>query len=290
MPISARQLVKDINHLVTLPDLCLRMDQVLNDARSSAMDIANIVSQDPALTARILRIANSPYYGFPSKIDSVSRAITVIGTQDLYQLVLATSVIDVVDQTRIERDMLETFWRHSLMTGLVARDLARKCDTPVLQVERMFVAGLLHDIGSIVMALRIPELSKVMMRCADKLEMTISQAEQNVFDLDHGMVGAELMANWNLPEMLQQCARHHHEPEDANSHSLEVAIVHLANWACMSNEYSRFDFFYEEPISAHAMQLTGIDQRKIEHSLELAKVEFGAISQSFLQNSGRKTA
>ena len=290
MPVSARQLVKDISHLVSLPDVCVRMNEVLESPVSSAMDIAEIISHDPSLTARVLKIANSSYYAFPSQIETLSRAITVIGTQDLYQLVLATSVIDSVQTVGVDQSVMDKFWRHSLMTGLIARDLARKAVTPVMQVERVFVAGLLHDIGSIVMAVRIPELTKVMLRCADQLEMSISQAERNVFDLDHGEVGAELMASWNLPEIFQNTARHHHEPELTSANHLEVSLIHIANWAAITAEYSRFDFFYDEPLSGFALQKTGIDQKMIKMSVELARQELTNIIASFLPANKRKAS
>jgi len=290
MPVSARQLVKDISHLVSLPDVCLHIGQVLEDPNSSAMDMADLVSRDPALTARLLKIANSPYFGFPSKIDTLSRAITIIGTQDLYQLVLATAAIDSIENTELDAGMLEKFWQHSLMTGLISRDLARKSTTPVMHVERMFVAGLLHDIGSLVMAIRIPELSKVMLRCADKLDMSISQAERNIFDLDHGEVGAELMANWQLPGMMQDTARFHHEPELSNNHQLEISLVHMANWASMTATYSRFDFDYDEPLSDFAMNMTGIGFEEVKQAINIARKEFLMIERSFFSREVSRKA
>lgn len=229
MPISARELVKGLSELVSLPDVCVRVNEMTEGTEFSAVEIAQVISQDPGLAAQILRIANSPYYGFPARIDTISRAVTIIGNRELRDLVLATSVINTF--SLVEDDLLDltSYWSHCLHVGVMARQLGARTRLRVLHGERLFVAGLLHDIGRLVMALRIPELVKVMLNRARNDKTKLHLAEREVFDLDHGQVGAELMRLWSFPNSLQAVARFHHEPQRAQEYRHEVALVHIAN-------------------------------------------------------------
>ena len=141
-------LLDDVEGLVSPPDVCLRLFELIHAPTTGAKDIAAVVGVDPNLTTRLLRIANSSFYNFSRKIDTISRAVTVIGTAELYQLVLSVSAVKTFANIPNELVKMETFWRHSVYTGLLARALAIRAN--VLHPERLFVSGLMHDIGSLV--------------------------------------------------------------------------------------------------------------------------------------------
>ena len=119
MSITPEELVKNVGELVSLPDVCIRVNQMVDDPNASAVAFGEVISQDPGLTARLLRIANSAFYGFSQEIDTVSRAVTIIGLGKLRDLVLATSTVDVFDKIPNELLTMENFWRHSLSCALI---------------------------------------------------------------------------------------------------------------------------------------------------------------------------
>ena len=136
----------------------MRAIDLINDPDASAAEIGDVISEDPALTARLLKIVNSAFYGFPSRIETVSRAITIVGTLELLDLILAASVVKAFSGIPSELVDMDQFWEHSLYTGVTARVLAGRHRAP--DTERYFVAGLLHDIGALVLYRQLPRQSR----------------------------------------------------------------------------------------------------------------------------------
>ncbi len=227
MSLSAKDLVNDTLELVSLPSAVMRAMELLNHPDSSASDIGEIIAEDPALTTRLLKIVNSAFYGFPSRIDTVSRAITIVGTLELTDLVVGSSAIDVFAKLPDPLVNLQSFWEHSLYTGIVARLLSRHLRAP--NTERCFIMGLLHDIGSLVMYQQQPELSRRALEAARDKSLPLPSAERDIFGFDHGEVGAQLMRCWNLPAGFLETARYHHQPSAAECYRLETATIHLAD-------------------------------------------------------------
>ena len=194
---APKQLIENSVELTSLPAVVMQAMELLNQQRTSASDIGNVIAEDPALTARLLKIVNSAFYGFPTRIETISRAITIVGTRELTDLILGTSAIEVFEKIPNNLVNMETFWAHSLYTGVVSRILARRIHAP--NTERYFVMGLLHDIGSLVLYRQQPELSRQALEMAIDESLPLHVSEQRVFDFDHADVGAELMRAWNLP-------------------------------------------------------------------------------------------
>jgi putative nucleotidyltransferase with HDIG domain len=226
---SASDLVKDIGGLITLPDVYLRITRLIDDPNSSAADIAKAVNQDPSFTIRLLRVANSALYRFPSAVDTVAKAVSVIGTSQVRNLALSMSVASSFDGMLNELVSMPNFWRHSLYCALISRHLARqagRCDR-----DALFTAGLLHDIGELVIFNRLPEQAKesLLLVLDSQDELPIHAAEHQVIGFDHSAVGGELARQWNLPPLLEECIAHHHEIAGARQHPREVALVHIGN-------------------------------------------------------------
>jgi HD-like signal output (HDOD) protein len=151
---SPQDVINSNINLVSLPAIICKVNDLLNNPASSAADIAELISQEPALTARLLKIVNSPFYNFPSKIETVSMAVTVLGTRQLRDLIIATTLIKHFNRQKTAKYDIETFWCHSITTGLAARAIA--LDRKIPNSERLFICGLLHDIGKMIMSLQLP--------------------------------------------------------------------------------------------------------------------------------------
>lgn len=227
MGVTYRDLVTGSIKLVSVPELYVRINEAVENPGASAAEIGKIISQDPALTAHLLRIANSPLYGYSTKIDTISRAIMVIGTRGLRDLVLAASAVDVFAKIPSEVLSIASFWRHSIYSAVIARILANKCN--VLHSERLFVAGLLHDIGRLLIFYKLPEMAREALYQARSLNQMPCQAERDVMGFDHAEVGGEILRTWHLPESIAEAITHHHNPDGTIGYRLEAAIIHLAN-------------------------------------------------------------
>jgi HD-like signal output (HDOD) protein len=203
----------------------------MEDPNHDARQLGDVISHDPSLTARILRIVNSAYYGLAVKIELVSRAVSVIGEEDLRNLVLATSAVDTFKRIPNQLVDIDLFWRHSIHTGIVARLLSRHCN--ILHGERLFVAGLLHDIGKLILYFKEADLSQdVLLRAAETDGMAF-RAEQDIIGFTHADVGGALISNWQLADTLTDVTTYHHAPLQAKKYPTETAIVHIAD--CVVN-------------------------------------------------------
>ena len=220
-------LLKDVRGLSSPPTVYTHLTEAMQNTRSSIVDIARIISNDQVLTARLLKLANSPVYGFPSKIETISEAISILGTQQICDLVLATSVMQRFHGIPRELTDMESFWCHSVSCGLAARILATYKREP--NVERFFVAGVLHDIGRLIMYTALPrESSELLRRCREAGHL-VYDLEEQLLGFEHGIVGSDLLKEWCLPDSLQEMVRFHHRPLCAGRFPVETAIVHVAD-------------------------------------------------------------
>lgn len=223
---TADSLVSSVSTLVSPPDICIKMTELLQSPDCSVQDLGEVVLRDPNLTARLLRLVNSAAVGLRVKVDTVSRAITMIGTRELYNMVLSISAVRTFKNLPSPLVNMDIFWRHSIYTGLLARLLAKRCG--VLHPERLFIGGLLHDVGSLVLYRTLPEVSTELLLTAQGDELTLSHAEADVLGFTHAELGARLLAAWRLPTTLVEAVGHHHDPAGATEAPLEAAIVHIA--------------------------------------------------------------
>lgn len=222
----ARDLVTDNVQLLSLPEVCLRIQQLAEDPQADMTEFGQLVIQDPALTTRLLKLVNSAYYGFPGRIDTVSRAVNLVGIAELRNLTLAMAAMEVFGGLENERFDMLGFWRHSVYCALVARFLARHAR--VLHAERLFIAGLLHDVGRLLIFGLLPEAAlRILQRVADG--EAPGAAERAELGFDHAAVGYELLSLWRLPDALRNAVAAHHRPETADTARLEAALVHIAD-------------------------------------------------------------
>jgi putative nucleotidyltransferase with HDIG domain len=269
-------LLDDVEGLVSPPDVCLRLFELIHAPSSGAADIAAVVSVDPNLTARLLRMANSSFYNFSRKIDTVSRAVTVIGSTELYQLVLSISAVKTFAHIPNELVKMETFWRHSVYTGLLARALAIRAN--VLHPERLFVAGLMHDLGSLVLYHQRPDAMRDILLVADGDEEVLYQSELDRFQFSHASVAGHMMEQWQLPEALIDAIKWHHQPERAHVASIEAHILYLANHLVNESEQGNFmgSPRADIQISQTLLEIVGLKEDELFFAFEEAAEQFPA--------------
>ena len=222
-------LAAGVRDLVTLPDVAMRIARMVDDPKASATDIGREISNDAALTARLLRIANSAAYGQNRKIATVSRAIALLGVRQVRDLTVGLTAVRAFDGISNELVTMEVFWRHSVLCAVAASQIAARRDAA--RTESPFVAGLLHDIGQLILYSRVPDAAReTLLMTADAADdLGLYLCERAVLTFDHGAVGASLAQNWGLPESLLECIEFHHEPHRARSFAADVATVHIAN-------------------------------------------------------------
>lgn len=252
-------LAADIKDLVTLPEVALRIAGMVDDPNSSAADIGREISHDAALTARILRIANSPAFGQHGKIATISRAITVLGVRQVRDLTVGLTAVRSFDGIGNELVTMASFWRHSVLCAVAAGQIAGRRER--VRDDTSFVAGLLHDIGQLVLFSRAsaPARQALLMSIDSADDRGLYLCEREVIGFDHGAVGAALARNWAMPLSLQECIEFHHEPERAQSHPIEVATVHIANSVAVLAEIGSCDLGDAPAISAAALRSVKLD-------------------------------
>lgn len=225
--LSVSLLISKVKEIVSLPDIYQKLMEVIDNPLSSAADVADVIGCDPGLTARLLRIVNSAFYSFPSKIDTVSRGVTILGTKELCDLALATSVINMFDGALDGLVDMNLFWHHSMGCGIFARKLALLRHEP--NAERFFVMGVLHDIGRLILLSHAPEIIRTAIMRASRSRNTLYVTEKQLLNFTHADVGAALLNAWKLPASHQEAVAFHHKPSKSRRFKLEASIIHVAD-------------------------------------------------------------
>ncbi len=243
---TSQMLAEKVSTLFALPDVVLRINELLNEDNTSNADLEDVILHDPALTAQLLKLVNSAFFGFPGKIDTISRAVSMIGHQELRNLVLATTVTESFKDIPEHLVDMNTFWYHSVTSGALARLLAQKYNR--LNCERFFIAGLLHSIGMLIFFIEYPQQSAQILNLKSQGQKSMVEVERDTFGFTHAELGAELLKQWKLPESIWEMIANQLEPLQAK-HSIEDAcILHIAaNIADNIEPCAKIDSEIEEP-------------------------------------------
>jgi HD-like signal output (HDOD) protein len=223
---TIEELVDDSQALISLPEVYLRLRQVMDAPDSSMDDVAKVIALDPALTARLLRIANSALYNFPSQIETLSRAVNILGLRQVHDLVLATSVAQAFAGLPNDLMDMKTFWYRSIYRGFLARELGKALG--VRDTEGLFIRGLLLDLGHLVLYQRFPEACRTALAEGGDDLTALLERETALIGCDAISLGAELMRRWQLPAGMIATFDHLMQPAAAGDQAVTVAIVQLA--------------------------------------------------------------
>lgn len=252
------RILRKVNEIPPLPMVVVKAIKTLDDPKSSSSDVAKIVSQDEGLTAKILKLANSAYYGFPRSIGTLSEAITVLGYNTVKSLIYAAAahghMSGELQGYALDRGEL---WRHSLGVAIVCREIAKK--VKYKDIEQAFVAGLLHDIGKIVLNQFVRFGFTLILKKVETEKVPFHEAEREILGFDHTDIGSKIAERWNLPLELVDAIANHHSPEKAAVSPKLTSIVHVADAVCLMLGWGIGADGLLYPLSEFALQTLGID-------------------------------
>jgi len=279
---TPQQLAASITQLTSFSDVAWRLDEILADDNSSAADIGDLIEQDPALTAKLIRIANSALFNPGVPVDSIRDAITRLGTKQIRDITVGVCTTDAFDGIPNVLVSPEDFWKHSLGCAIAAQLLAGRSRT--VGSDSAFTAGLLHDIGQLVMLSTCPERSRQALLLS--LDMSDGRctylAERQVFGFDHTTVGAALASQWEFPDNLRHCIEWHHTPFECDETSNLTLLIHIANSVAVLAELDSVNMEDAPPIDGRALERLQIDQEIIPEVVTETRESLADLLRAFL--------
>ncbi len=263
-----RQRILEHGRLLTLPEVYLRLQQVLSRDDFSMQEVSEVIQYDPAITTRLLNLVRSAYLGLGPRIDTISHAVNYLGAQSIHDLVLTTVLADRFGDIRNEQFNLQDFWLRSLRTALFTRALAQRALAD--QAERLFVAGLIHDLGYLMMQQAIPEMLDAPQSLP--LEQRL-EAERQRLGFDSHEVSLDLFENWQLPDSLVRVIAARRNPAEAGDSAQSAALLALASHLAdsVASDVDAGDLPVEEDIR----ELAGLGEDEPAEAIAEAEQELG---------------
>lgn len=271
---TPEQLALEVENLFSLPEVYFKVKKTIDHPASTVNDVADIVIQDPNISARILRMVNSAFFGFATDIESISRAINIMGMAQLHDLVLTISATKTFRGINSDLINMKDFWLHSIYCAAIAKLLARKCN--IVDSERLFVAGILHDIGHLVIYTELSSQAKEILEKAKREQIPLAQLEKHTLGFNYAEIGGALLKLWKLPDSLCQTVQKHTKIEPDEQFALDAAIIHIANIMVLQEEADKTGFKVPEfdPLS---LQLTSLSDEDLTPIKIEAKQNMAAI-------------
>ena len=287
------KIINDHKELTSLPQTLTEVLRILKDENSNANELANVISRDPALTAKMLRIVNSPFYGAGREITTISQSVMTLGTRAVTALTLSTSIYDMTQDWDTSIDRVK-FWRHSLEVAVAARSIAEIINYP--KVEEAFISGILHDIGLLVLEKSFPDKFNSIWNQADSGEHLI-ELEENSWSTNHARIGQFLLEQWKIPSVITESIGQHHNlfPPIADEGSLLPQIVALANkiakFSILNTNNGSADFVQQKNIIQSNLKISSEKMKELEESLmsqvvneaAFLEIEIGSTSEILLE-------
>ena len=256
------------------------IEKLLESPECSLVTIGEAIEKEPDLTARLLRLANSSFYGFSSRLSTVTEAISLIGIQQVQDLILASSIISQFSGVEDEFVSMESFWQHSLACGTCSRLLAMEKRLP--KADKFFVAGLLHDMGRLVLYSRAPQEAKEVFSLYQKEHVLLYEAEKRVLGFDHQQIAGAVLQLWKFPNNLIQAVSFHHQPEAAENARQEASVVHLADHLVNALQLGSSGERNVPPLSMRAWEILGLPTTSLPSIVSAMDAQLGAVQEVFL--------
>lgn len=261
--ITLDEIVNQVNDLPALPHVVGKIIQLTEDPDATAQDINKVLNQDQGMTAKVLRLANSAFYGFPRRISSVTDATIFLGFKTVRGIVMAASVSDLLSKEMEGYTLAQgELWRHSQSVAMASRFVAQHAK--VTGVDAAYTAGLLHDIGKVILNTYMKEAYHEVIEKVANDDIPFMQAEEIVLGFNHAQVGARVAEKWNLPEDLVEAIAYHHQPEQAAKNQKLTAIVHISDAVCLMMGIGIGIDGMLYPLSSEALQLLDLDELAID--------------------------
>ncbi|ENO77627.1 HDOD domain-containing protein [Thauera sp. 63] len=283
---SAQELVSQIEALTSLPTVYERVREQLESPDGSVFEVARLVSADPALTARLLRLVNSAMYGYRGEIDNVVRAVQILGLQQVHDLVLAMSLHAVFAGIRPAQLDMNRFWRESVLCALASHAIAQR--TGAVAAERSFVMGLLADIGHLVLFQTAPELAAEARTIAGQGGEPLHHVERRVVGCDFAEVGATLMDQWRVPRAFAEAIGAQTLPRLGGEHAADAAALNLASHIVAADRLGESSEQVGARIDQTVWDLLGLDAECIAAVREEAELNLAAYLSLFFPSAPRQ--
>ena len=274
------ELVTEVDKLVSLPDIYYRLEDAIIDPTTTTERIADLLRSDPDLCARMLRMANSAFYSFPTKIETIERAVSTIGLRQIRELVLVTSVIKAFEGIPPGTVNMNTFWEHSVAVGIMARELGQH--TAVPNADAFYIPGLLHDIGRLVMYLKLPGLMHELLEQRALLGQMMYGLERDRLEYSHAEIGGRLLELWKVPQSIWEPVATHHDPRQGGEYALAASAVHIADAWVNTHRIGSSGGGFELQIDPDAMQRIGVDVDELDRIGALACEQIHAVVRQFM--------
>lgn len=240
---KVKTVVSNIRNLPTPPIVFHQIEKVINDPGVSAVKVASILAEDPAMSAKVLRLTNSAFYGLAREIESVKQAVVIVGFEAIKNLVLSASVLDMFKGKNIDEAYQEVYWRHSLSTAVACRLLASRLRARgIVDPDTAFSAGLLHDVGKMVICCYLPEeYDRFKQERASDQSAADFEIEQRILGYNHCQIGGFLATQWKIPHKLIEAITYHHHPGDYEGDDPICYMVNLADYLAKKVFYDDSD-------------------------------------------------
>jgi len=282
-----KQVVCNIRNLPTPPIVFEQIQKVINSPETSVGDVANILSEDPAMSVKVLKLTNSAFYGLSREVDSVKQAVMIIGLEAVKNLVLSASVLSMFKSNSANKEYHENFWRHSLATALSARVIARDYqDGKVFNPDPAFSSGLVHDIGKMVICSFLQKDHQQIQEYMEKNpEIPEAGAEIAILGFNHVQLGRQLAITWKLPERMADTVGYHHNPDLENASDNFAYLINLADHVAHVNFHSDESELKRCKIEQSVLDFFKIDESYVE-GLKGKLIEEYTKAETFMKMAG----
>ena len=260
--IDLMELMNIDGHLPPLPAVLYELQRIVQDETADADTVARVVRSDAGLSTFLLRLVNSAFYSFPVRIDTIPRAVTMVGIRPLYMLSMGMLFQDLVNAVPANSINIAEFWRHSIAVGLTAQEIWRAMGHK--EGESLFTAGLLHDIGKLALACLLPDSPALYQQLLIRSrKLPACETERELVGFDHARFGGMLLRKWNMPSSLTMPVFWHHQPQSA-AHYKEPMVVHLADIIAIAMGVSSIPGSVVPKLDAGAWEMTGLSEEIVK--------------------------
>jgi HD-like signal output (HDOD) protein len=268
--LTLQDLIENEEKLPVLPDVFSRLMEAIENPRRNASDIAKIVEKDSSLCAGTLRLVNSSFYGFPKKIDTIYNAVVILGTRQLCLLAMGLSVIKIFKDVPSEYIDMKKIWTHSLAVGLCSKIIARQTDCQ--DYNQIFVAGIMHDIGKLIMLKRIPLKTALIIKEAWEKDLFLFEAEEKYLGFTHCEAGEKICLKWQMPDLVTDISKNHHNPQNSRF-PLQCSVVHLAEVIVNAVEIGCSGEKLVLPLDEYSWEILGLSSNAVPVIIRQLQIE-----------------
>lgn len=283
---KVKLVVSNIRNLPTPPIVFHQIQKVIGDPKASAGQIAAVLAEDPAISVKVLKLTNSAFYGLSREVDSVKQAVVIVGMEAIKSLVLSAAVLDMFKGQNVDPGYHEDFWRHSLATAVCSRILARRISRGLVEPDSAFSAGLLHDIGKMIVCCFLPEEHSLFMQQRQSDQSALDyEIEEGVLGYNHAQIGGFLAAQWKLPAKLSDAIAFHHHPQLNDREEPLVYIVHIGNFLTKKTFYDEEEAYLVGSLNPRVKEYMRVIEDDLDAVCSVLREEY-LKAETFMQIAG----